>query len=181
MTLRIGLILCCLLPLSLNAQVLTGLATRWGDSFTEWRVLTAQEELEGELVKIWQGQDNWTEWRYRLGEAAGTIKLKWPENPNQWEARGDNHIVTARTLYRNNFREWRVTDGTHTVTLRCRYQNLFEEWMLQSDRHGWFEMYTYYQGDLRDWVIVDELLSDIPLPMRMMLSFLVVFHSTPKM
>lgn len=180
MPLRIYLFLCCLLPLSLSAQVLTGLSTRWGDSFTEWRILTAEEELEGELVQIWQGQDNWTEWRYRLGEAAGTIKLKWPENPNQWEARGDNHIVTARTLYRNNFREWRVTDGTHTVTLRCRYQNIFEEWMLQSDRLGWFEMYTYYGGDPRDWVIVDELPADVPLPMRMMLSFIVVFHSTPR-
>lgn len=180
MPLRLYFLWLCLLPLGLGAQNLTGFATRWSDSFTEWRVSTAQEELEGELVQIWQGQNDWNEWRYRIGEAAGTIKLKWPENPNQWEARGDNHIVTARTLYHNNFREWRVTDGTYTVTLRSRYQNIFEEWLLKSDRHGWFEMYTYYEGDPRDWVIVDKLERDIPLPMRMMLGFLVVFHSTPK-
>ena len=168
------------LPFAMSAQTLTGFGTRWSDSFTEWRILTAQEELEGELVQIWQGQNDWNDWRYRLGESAGTIKLKWPNNPNQWEARGDNYIITARTLYHDNFLQWRVSDGTHTVTLRCQYNNIFDEWALQSDRYGWFEMYTYYEGDPRDWVIVDELDPAVPLPMRMMLGFLVIFHSTPK-
>lgn len=172
-------LLCCL-PIFLSAQTLTGLSTRWSDSFAEWRIHTMDERQEGELRQIWLNQDNWTEWRYRLGEASGTIKLKWQGNPNQWEARGDNQIVTARTLFNNNFREWRVSDGTHSVTLECRYGNIWDEWRLRSERYGWFEMYTYYQGDPRDWVIVDELREEVPLPMKMMLSFLVAFHSSPK-
>ncbi|MBV6654258.1 MAG: hypothetical protein KI786_10905 [Mameliella sp.] len=160
---------------------LTGMVTRWNDSFTEWDMFTTEKDTRGELRLSAVAQDDWSRWQYRIGEGVGTLRLKWPGNPNEWEARGDNAIATARTIFRDNFQEWRVTDGTHTVTLRTRYQNLSEDWALRSDRHGWFEMYTAYEGDLRDWIIVDELSDDVPLPMRVLLSFLVVYHSTPKL
>lgn len=164
-----------------DTAALTGMATRWNDSFTEWDIFTTETESRGELRLASVTQDDWSRWQYRIGEGVGTIRQKWPDNPNEWEARGDNAIATARTIFRNNFREWRVTDGTHTVTLRTRYQNLAEDWALQSERHGWFEMYTAYEGDLRDWIIVDELSDEVPLPMRVLLGFLVVYHSTPKL
>ncbi|MEQ8704370.1 MAG: hypothetical protein RIC19_10645 [Phaeodactylibacter sp.] len=164
-----------------DTAALTGMATRWNDSFAEWDIFTTETESRGELRLASVAQDDWSRWQYRIGEGVGTIRQKWPDNPNEWEARGDNAIATARTIFRNNFREWRVTDGTHTVTLRTRYQNLAEDWALQSERHGWFEMYTAYEGDLRDWIIVDELSEEVPLPMRVLLVFLVVYHSTPKL
>lgn len=164
-----------------DTAALTGMVTRWNDSFAEWDILTTETESRGELRLTSIAQDDWSRWQYRIGEGVGNIRQKWPDNPNEWEARGDNVIATARTIFRNNFKEWRVTDGTHTVTLRTRYQNLAEDWAIGSERHGWFEMYTAYEGDLRDWIVVDELSEEVPLPMRMLLGFLVVYHSTPKL
>lgn len=165
---------------SASSQRLTGLATRWNDSFSEWIAFTDTEGQDGELRQRWQGQDDWTEWQYRLGESTGNIRLKWNNNPNEWEARGDNVIVSARTVWNNNFREWRITDGQHTITLFCRYGNTFDEWSVRNSNAGNFEMYTQWQGDPRDWVIVDELGQTVSLPTKMMMAFIVAFHSSPK-
>lgn len=161
----------------LEPIVLTGMATRWSGSFAEWQVFTTDEETEGELRQTWLGREDWTAWQYRIGEATGNIRIKWAENPNEWEARGDNFIVSARTLFNNNFNEWRVSDGRHTVILQSRFRNAREEWMLRSDQHGWFEMYTAFEGDPRDWAIVDEMHEEIPLPMRVLLAFLVMINA----
>ncbi len=165
---------------SLQAQLPTGVSTRWNDSFSEWLIYTVEEGEEGELRLRWPGQDNWGEWQYRLEEATGTIKLKWREDLNEWEARGDNQIATARTVWRDNFREWRITDGKHTLTLYCRFGNIWDEWTVRSSSGGHFEMYTNFEGDPRDWVIVDELEESVPLAMKMLMVHVALFQSTPK-
>lgn len=169
-----------LLAVTARAQHLTGLATRWNDSFTEWIIYTDTEGQDGELRQRWQGQDDWTEWQYRLGESTGNIRLKWGDNPNEWEARGDNAIISARTVWNGNFREWRISDGSYQLTLSCRYGNTFDEWAVRSSNAGEFNMYTNWEGDPRDWAITDDLDENVPLPMRVLTAFIVAFHSTPK-
>lgn len=171
-------IFCLAIPL--QAQVLTGMATRWNDSFAEWMIYTTTEGEEGELRLRWATQGDWTEWQYRLHEATGTIKLKWRDDLNEWEARGDNRIATARTVWRDNFREWRITDGKHTLTLFSRFGNIWDEWAVRSSSGGHFEMYTSFEGDPRDWVIVDELEASVPLAMKLLMMHVVLFQSTPK-
>lgn len=171
-------VFCCVTDLP--AQVLAGAATRWNDSFSEWIIYTDTEGGEGELRLRWAMTDDWTEWQYRLGESTGTIKLKWREDLNEWEARGDNHIASARTVWRGNFREWRITDGQHTLTLSSRYGNIWDEWTVRSSSAGQFEMYTSFEGDPRDWVIVDELEETVPLATKMLMMHVVLFQSTPK-
>ena len=97
------------LSINLNGQILNGIATKWSDTFSEWVLFVDidGEEVEGELRMRWPSRNDWTEWNYRLEEETGTIKLKWRDNPNEWELRGDNEVVTARTVYNNSFREWR--------------------------------------------------------------------------
>lgn len=172
------LFLCIVQPAS--AQRLTGLATRWNDSFSEWIAFTDTEGQDGELRQRWQGQDDWTEWQYRLGESTGTIKLKWREDLNEWEARGDNQIASARTVWRDNFREWRITDGKNTLTLSSRYGNIWDEWTIRNSSAGPFEMYTNFEGDPRDWVVIDELDPSIPLTTKLLMMHVVLFQSTPK-
>ena len=161
-------------------QVLTGLSTRWDDSFREWVVQSADGEGQSELRMRWQMQNDWTQWDYRLGERTGQIRQKWPDNPNEWEVRGDNQILLARTVFHNDFRQWRLSDGARTLTIQSRYGNSAEEWETRDADAGSFVMYTAWEGDPRDWVIVDELEADIDLPWKMALAFLVMFHSTPK-
>lgn len=165
----------------LSAQVLTGTATEWNDSFREWNIYTLQEEIEGDLRLRWTTGDDWTEWNYQLEDHFGSIRIKWRNDPNEWEIRGDNHIVTARTLWSNDPREWRISGpGGRQYTLKCRYGNQTDEWLIADERYGYFGMYTNWEGDPRDWVIVDELQDQVTFPEKMALVFIVLYHSTPK-
>lgn len=169
------------IPILLPAQTLTGVATAWNDSFREWNLFTLDEDQEGTLRLRWSSGDDWTEWNYELSDHFGSVRIKWRDNPNEWEIRGDNVIVTARTLWNNDPREWRVSGPKgRQYTLKCRYGNQTDEWSLTDGPSGVFEMYTNWQGDPRDWVIVDELSEEVTLPEKMALVFIVLFHSSPK-
>ena len=169
------------LPFLLKAQYLTGIATRYNDSFIEWLFYTENEEEEGELKIRWQSQeDNWTEWDYRIGETFGNIELKWKDKPDEWELRGNNEIVTARTIWNGDFREWRISDGDRSLTLKTKWGNVWDEWELRHTNHGTFYMDTNWERDPRDWVVVDEMDESVPFETKMMLMFIVIFNSSPK-
>lgn len=176
-----------LLIISLNfvtvhlfAQNLTGLSAKWNDDFSEWIILTNDEEVEGELNMTWQMQNDWSSFDYRIEDASGNIKIKWRDNPNEWETRGDNEIITARTRYPNDPRQWRITDNDMNFILKQKYGNNPNTWLITNDEYGYFEMYMYYRNDFREWVIVDELGEDVSLAMKMTMVFLVMNNTTPK-
>ncbi|MFN7116319.1 MAG: hypothetical protein ACK4TA_05930 [Saprospiraceae bacterium] len=168
-----------LLTASVQAQVLTGISSKWSDSFGEWTIYTDNQELEGELRLRWLSTDNWTEWEYRLGEETGTIRMKWKDNPNEWEVRGNNEVVTMRTVLNGNFREWRII-GNKNFDWKSRYGNTFDEWAIASSHLGTFNLLTAWEGNPSDWIIEDELDESITLPTKMALVFLSVFFSSPK-
>lgn len=169
------------LPFITKGQYLTGIASRYSDSFVEWLFYTEDETAEGELKIRWQFQtDDFTEWDYRIGETFGDIKLKWKGKPDEWELRGNNNIISARTLWNGDFREWRITNNSISLTLKTKWGNQWDEWQLRDDHHGQFTMYTNYESDPRDWIIVDEMDADISFEMKMMMMFIVVFNSSPK-
>jgi hypothetical protein len=162
------------------SQQLTGIATQWSDSFAEWIIFTDVEEERGELRLRWNSQGDWTQWEYRIGEWTGLIKAKWPNRADEWEVRGENVIVDARAIWRDDPREWRVSSPAgYQYKWRSRYGNISEAWLMDTDNYGHFEMYTAYEGDPREWIIVDELAAS--LPERMMLVFLTLINSTPKL
>lgn len=167
---------------NVSAQYLSGIATRWSDDFTEWLLFPENEEAEeGTLRMRWQNQRDWTVWDYRLGDLTGGIKLKWNGNPNQWEIRGNNEIVTARTLWNNNFLEWRITTNSgKTLTLKSRYGNRIDEWEIRDSKLGDFYMYTNWENDPREWVIVDDMYEEVSITTKIAMVFIVVYHSIPK-
>lgn len=168
-------------PFLLEAQYLEGISTRYNDSFIEWLFYIENKDEPGELKIRWQSrEDDWTEWDYRIGEIFGRIEMKWKDKPDEWELRGNNEIVTARTIWNGDFREWRISDGDRSLTLKTKWGNLWDEWELRDTRHGNFYMYTSWERDPRDWVVVDEMNDDVPFETKMMLMFIVIFNSSPK-
>ena len=159
------------------AQQITGIGTVWANDLREWVLLSEEDEI-GELRMRWRNQNDWTNWDYRIGEITGTIEQKWRDDPNEWEIRGDNEIATARTIWKNKFREWRITNNDLQLTIRTRYGNIADEWETITSDYGYFEMLTVWEGDPREWVIIDELDQNIPLSMRMALIFVVMYNST---
>lgn len=165
---------------TLPAQNLTGMSTNWSDSFVEWTVYTAEEEVEGNLKMRWQMQNDWSQWDYRVGEQSGEIKMKWKDDPTNWEVRGDNQIIFAHTKWKDDFSEWRIAGERHVLNLKTRYRNDGNDWLVQDDNLGTFEIFTEYEGDPRDWIIVDELKPDVELPLKMAILFLAIYHSSPR-
>ncbi len=165
-------------PWLLSAQYLTGVATYYNDSFIEWRFYTELEEEEGDLRLQWE--DDWSEWDYRLGDISGSIQLKWKDKPDEWELRGNNKIVTARTIWNGDFTEWRIKSGSQIFTLQSKWKNQFDVWSTRDSKYGNFSMETNWERDPRDWNIFDELNDDVDFETKVMMMFIVIFHSSPK-
>jgi len=169
-----------LIPISSNAQYLTGIGSRWSDAFMEWIIYTEDQELEGDLTLRWQLNGDWSEWDYRLGEEIGSIKMKWKDNPSQWELRGGNEIVTMHMVWPNDIREWRLTNNSITITLKSRWGNNLNEWQLKSEKYGRFDIAANWENDPREWNVWDDLDEKISVHMKIAILFLVTYHSSPK-
>jgi len=190
----------CLLcgAVSVSAQTLSSISARWSDSFVEWELYVSapsaepseeangeapDEELYGELKLRWLNlREDWTDWEFNLGDERGTIRMKWKDDPSQWELRTySGAVVTMRASWNNDPTEWRVTDNNFSLTLRSRWTNQFDEWLVQDNNRGSFYLYTMTEGDPRDWAIDDRLDASVSQPMKMALIFLTIFHSTPRL
>lgn len=200
----------CLLPLlllfcasGLRTQTLSSISSRWSDSFVEWDLFAVwpdtlaapdslrvadeendepEEQLFGDLKLRWLNvRDDWSEWDYNLNDQRGTIKLKWKNDPTQWELRTyDGSVVTMRAAWPNDMTEWRITDNTHTLTFKSRWTNTYDEWLAKDPNLGTFYLYTLRTRDPRDWAIEDRMAETISLPMKMAMTFIAVFHTSPR-
>jgi len=182
-------------------QTISSVRTRWNDSFVEWEIYTTmlrdssdvspenQEESEapdeepgGELKQRWRNiRDDWSEWDYQIGDEQGTIKVKWKDEPSQWELRSyDGHIITMRTSWPKDYTEWRVTDNSVSLTLRSKWKNQLDEWLVDDSAHGRFYMYTLHTQDPRDWAVEDNLDESVSQAMKTAMIFLTVFNGSPR-
>jgi hypothetical protein len=165
---------------SLMAQTPIGIGTRYSNSFREWIITTDDEDVEGELRMRWTFQDDWTSWDFELGDAHGTIDQKWEGEPDLWEIKCNGVIVNARTAWKGEFYRWKLSDGTHQFNWQPKFRTSPDEWETEDNKEGFLQMYTYYDGDAREWVIKDELPKDVSVAMRMALIFLALHFSTPR-
>ncbi len=178
---------------SLLAQPLTGIQTRWNDSFVEWDLIgttppaDSTEEPEdfvsGSLQLRWLTlREDWSEWEFKLGDTlSGTIKQIWKTDPTQWELRTyTNQVVTMRIAWPGDLSEWRVTDNSLSLHFKSRWTNQWDEWLARDEHHGQFYVYTLRERDPRDWTIKDELESEISTPMKLAMLFLAIYHASPK-
>ncbi len=184
--------------LQADAQSLSSVRTRWLNSFVEWELYAfaedsahAAEQAEGTSSEVFLGdlklrwlmvREDWTDWEFSLPEERGTLRQKWKGDPTQWELRTySGAVITMRAMWPDDLTEWRVTDNTYSLTLRSRWKNMFDEWRVDDPERGSFYMYTFYEGDPRDWAIDDRLDPSVSMPMKIALAFLVLFHSTPRL
>jgi hypothetical protein len=177
---RFLLIVCLLICIKSDAQILTEASAKFNDSFVEWDILTDDENTEGTLTMTWQRPDDWTQWSYRVGEKTGAIKTKWLKDPSLWELRGENKIISMQQVWSNDPRLWRITDNAVSLDLKSRYGMNFQEWMVDEGKRGKISIFMDYPNDPRDWVIEDDLDESITFPMKMAILFLVIYNSVPK-
>ncbi len=164
----------------LGQQTIIGVGTRWNDSFKEWEIHTDHEGEIGSLKLTWAFKDDWTEWDFRMGDTTAEIRLKWDNDPNLWEIRTLGEIVTARTTWSGDFRSWKLRDGKHQITWNTKFRNTANEWEVRDDDNGFYSVYTYWEDDPREWVVIDEMDGDVSFAMKLAMIFISLYHSTPK-
>lgn len=179
-----SILFCLSIVAKTNAQNLTAIQSKWADEFKEWNVFTydaeADKEEEGELVMKWQFQNDWTEWDFRIFDVSGTIRQKFNDDPSTWELRYLNELITAKTQWRDDFSQWRITNGPITLKLKSKWNNNINEWQVEDKTNGNFYIFTSWEDDPREWEIDDQFNENITPGIKMMISFLVLFNSSPK-
>lgn len=166
--------------LGLQAQTIIGIGTRYNDSFREWTITTDDEEVTGELRMRWSLRNDWTAWDVDLGGHHATIEQQWKEDPDLWVIRCDGVTVNARTAWPGEYYRWKLTDGKNQYNWYTLYANQRGEWMTDEKKDAFFQLYTYWEGDPREWVVVDELPEDTSLALRLAMIFLALHFSTPR-
>jgi hypothetical protein len=173
------ILMSCLLPVT-DAQTIIGIGTRYNDSFREWVITTDDEDIVGELRMRWAIRNDWTQWDLRVGDTVATVEQKWKDDPNLWEIRCNGVTVNARTAWPGEFTRWKLTDGKHHFNWYTPYANQRAEWMMDGSSAGSFQVYTYWEGDPREWVVVDELDPDVRMAMKVAMVFLALHFSSPR-
>lgn len=160
------------------AQDIIGIGTRYNDSFRDWIITTSDEDIEGEMRMRWAFRNDWTEWDISIGDLHATVEQKWKDDPNLWEIKCDGYVVNAKTVWPGEFNRWKLNDGEHQFSWGTKYFNMRDEW--STGKGGEFKVYTYWEGDPREWVVVDNMPQDVSMAMRIAMIFLSLHFSTPR-
>lgn len=178
---RLSFLFCWSAHTILPAQTVIGIGTRYNDSFRQWVITTDQEDVAGEMWMRWSFRNDWTEWDWRVGDVNATIEQKWDDDPNLWEIRCEGVTVNARTTWPGEFYRWKLSDGTHQFNWRSEYANQRESWFMDDASGDYrFQVYTYWEGDPREWVVLDELPEQVSTAMKVAMIFLTLHFSTPR-
>jgi hypothetical protein len=146
--------------------------------FSEWLFYTADDETISINMRWKFPVPDVTEWDFRIGNATGTIRRKFKDDPSLWELRSTNgEVLTARTVWGNDFREWRITDNSQTVHLKTVWNNHANEWRVTTDKCSEIYLYTDVENDFRDWVLKDKA-NCMSLNAKIFSTFLAVVHSS---
>jgi len=155
--------------------------TEWDDKLTQWEIKTMDEEVNGSLSMVWEALNRIDEWVFDFEGVHGRIKMNKLGNKEQWELRIGNDVVAIRQLWPNDFSEWRITDNTTLIDFTSPNRRDAFFWSLKDeDRYGKFQVYTEYEGDPRDWIIIDELPEDFNFALKMAMVFTPIIPLLPR-
>lgn len=184
MTLRkVSLLLCISLLLCFQesrAQELIGFSVEYGDTFIEWEVIPADEEFEiGEFNLSWPHRSAWNDWEYNIAGRVGNVRQKWINRPNEWELIDGEYVVSIRNQWKGDLTIWQIKCDDYSLKFESKYHNVVDEWILTTKDYGSFEVFTDFEGDPRDWIVVDNLDEEIPLALKMAMIYVTIYYSVP--
>lgn len=165
-----------------SAQEIVALRATYDDSFREWTIVTADEgDFDGTLSLTFGGVNNdFTDWSFDLPTVSGSIRQKWSSSDRVWELAYDGDLITIERVWPGDNREWKIYDGQVTQVIKTRYGNTADEWIITDEKDGYFDIFTQWQGDPRDWIIEENLSSEYSLAFKVALAFTAVYNSMPK-
>lgn len=165
---------------SIAAQQLTALNAEWNNDYTSW-VLGIGEKENGEIRMRWPLNKDWTDWNINIADQYGRLKLRWKENPEEWElSMPDGSFVQIRTTWRGSLNSWVIQQDQKKIIIQTVYNNSYESWETPNEKYGYFGLYTTFEGDLEEWTLVDEMKEEIALSTKAAMAFICILHSIPR-
>lgn len=152
----------------------------YDDSYSQWNISAVdslEEELEEELFLKWPNRNDWTQWTWNTENDVVYLEQKWKNKVDQWELRGSDGTVSMKIKWRNDATNWTIQHGDYKINWKTVSDSDAGHWALDHKEYGYFEMYNTYEGDSRDWVIIDECL--LPTYMKQAMIFTVIRVTTP--
>ena len=172
------LILSLAFTVQVKAQKLVAMRTQFNDSFTEWVLETEDEDdFDGNLSITFNTFDDWS---FTLGDIRGDIRQKFRGNDATWDVFAEGETITINRVWPRDNREWKLSSGKLRLTIRTRYGNTADEWRLASEEDGFFDIFTEWEGDPRDWIIEENLTEEYSPAFKVALAFIAVYSSMPK-
>lgn len=165
---------------SLDAQRIAVVETKFSNTFREWMLYSADEDIRGDLRMRWAMRNDWTAWDLQFGDLYASIEQKWEEDPNLWVIQCKGVTVNAKTAWRGDFTRWKLNDGNQQINWQPRYSNQRDEWEMDTQQSKAFTMFTSWSGDFRRWEVADELPDEYSDAMRVAMIFLALHFSTPR-
>jgi len=177
-----SIVLLVIIPILLNGQYLLELHSEYDNSFREWEILLELDstEIEGNLELTWGIGNDFTEWRYRIGDLDGEIAQKFNSNPGLWELRSEGEVVTIQQVWPGDISEWKISKGDRSFKFRIVYPNRLDEWSIVGDKLGELVLYTENIGDPRDWIVSDYTVDSVSFEERLAAIFIGLYTSIPK-
>ena len=172
------LLLSLAITVQLRAQKLIAMRTQFNDSFTEWVLETEDEDdFDGNLSITFNTFDDWS---FTLGDIRGDIRQKFRGNDATWDVFAEGETITINRVWPRDNREWKLSSGKLRQTIRTRYGNTADEWRLASEEDGFFDIFTEWEGDPRDWIIEENLTEEYSPAFKVAMAFIAVYSSMPK-
>lgn len=176
--LLISIILLALTSSFIEAQGFYYATSRYDDRLTEWMIYDTLDHEIATLEYAGLPSDAFHSWNFRLQDRPGSVKLRWRENPNEWDLRRDQHLISIKPVWPGQLDEWLISDGNHFFQLKLRKEYEGFRWELVNSSN---ELLGYvindYGYDPRDWSFYYE--TDLNNDDLCMAAFFVIVQYTP--
>ncbi len=163
-------------------EIFTSINSVYDDSAVEWKIYgydLEDNEWTSELRIKWPLRNDWTEWLVDHNNNFYSLKQRWQHSPVQWELQNGNSIVTIRQKWRNDLNEWVISYNNKSYRWQTTRFNDLSAWYLEIDESTYFDMWTTYSGDIRDWDIEDKA-ENLASVVKIAALFTTVYLTIPK-
>ena len=99
--------------------------------------------------------------------------------PQHWELTHENRVISMKQKWRNDLSEWDIHYSGNILKWKTVYPNRLDEWYFEIDEENYFDMWTRYSGDPRDWDI-DDRASNIPDEVKLAAMFITIYLANPR-
>ena len=176
------LFLTCVSHQAFGQSQFYAISSSYDDSAREWSIYYVDNEGDEERATLylkWPFRNDWTEWSLDLGPNLYSIRQMYNLLPVQWTLSGPDSSISIRQKWRGDNNIWVISYGDKKIIWRTDVTNNFDVWYMQLSEEEYFDMWTVYPGDSRDWDIEDKT-ATLPIEVKVAAIFTTVYLTSPK-